>query len=56
MVLASTHPLTGSTTLIDHQSYLGLDMDNSGCRADVSFINAIGIGQDTNGDFTCTAL
>lgn len=33
----------GSTTLIDHASYLGLDMNNNGCRADVAFINAITI-------------
>jgi hypothetical protein len=30
----------GSTTLIDHGSYLGIDVNNDGCRADLAIINA----------------
>ncbi|WIA14116.1 hypothetical protein OEZ85_002660 [Tetradesmus obliquus] len=45
----------GSTTLIDHASYLGLDMNNNGCRADLSFINAYTITPGTFFGFNCVA-
>ncbi|WIA34287.1 hypothetical protein OEZ86_012627 [Tetradesmus obliquus] len=48
--------LAGSTTLIDHASYLGLDMNNNGCRADVGFIDAYTISDCGFLGCTCTAL
>jgi hypothetical protein len=38
---AATTIVASSVTLIDHASYLGLDMNNDGCRADLAFINSI---------------
>jgi hypothetical protein len=47
--------VTGSTTLID-QSYLGIDMANTGCRADVSFLASIAITLGNFFGYTCTSL
>ncbi|WIA34286.1 hypothetical protein OEZ86_012626 [Tetradesmus obliquus] len=52
----SSTTVTGSTTLIDHASYLGLDMNNNGCRADVAFIDAITITPGTFFGYNCNAL
>ncbi|WIA34285.1 hypothetical protein OEZ86_012625 [Tetradesmus obliquus] len=37
---AITTKLIGGVTLIDHASYLGIDVDNAGCREDMAFIDA----------------
>jgi hypothetical protein len=41
--------------LIDHASYLGIDMNNDGCRADVSFINAIRVEPGRVFGYNCKA-
>ncbi|KAF6265670.1 hypothetical protein COO60DRAFT_1683903 [Scenedesmus sp. NREL 46B-D3] len=48
--------LAGSTTLIDHASYLGLDMNNDGCRADLAFLDAYTITPGTFFGYTCTPV
>jgi hypothetical protein len=54
--LAAGLTITGSTTLIDHASYLGIDMANTGCRADVSFLASINITPGNFFGYTCTSL
>lgn len=48
--------LAGSTTLIDHASCLGLDMNNDGCRADLAFLDAYTITPGTFFGYTCTPV
>jgi hypothetical protein len=42
-----TTVVASSVTLIDHGSYLGLDMNNDGCRADLAFINSFTLKRNT---------
>jgi hypothetical protein len=50
---AATTFAPGSSALIDHASYLGLDMNNDGCRSDLAFINAYTIEPGTLFGFNC---
>jgi hypothetical protein len=43
----------GSTTLIDHGSYLGIDVNNDGCRADLAILNAFTPVPGTFFGFNC---
>jgi hypothetical protein len=55
--LSNTVAVTAVSGLHDHKSYLGIDVDNIGCRADLSTLGSYKItseNADGSGPFTCT--